>query len=69
MYLHLFVKSLVDDAAVWFQHLEDGCITGWHVLENKFLARFKLAVNVGNLLCQLFKIQKGENEEIRSFVD
>ena len=41
VYVHLFVKSLVDDDAAWFQHLEDGCIIGWHVLENKFLVRFK----------------------------
>lgn len=69
VYVRLFVKSHVDDIGVWFQHLEDGCITGWSVLENKFLVRFKPIVNVSYLLCQLFKIQKGEDEEIRRFVD
>jgi hypothetical protein len=56
VYFFLFVKSLAGDVVIWFQHLKDGCITNWSVLENKFLARFKPAVNVGSLLCQLFKI-------------
>lgn len=56
-------------AAEWFQHLQDGCITTWNNLEERFLERFQPTVNSHQLLVNLLQIQMKEDEFVREFFD
>lgn len=69
MFVRLFVESLVEDVAEWFQNLKEGCITGWNDLKVKFLGRFQLVVDTYKLLLNFFQIQMKKDESMKDFVD
>ena len=56
VFVRLFAGSLIENAANWFQNLQDGCITCWDDLKEKFIERFRPSVDVGKMLSNFLQI-------------
>lgn len=69
VFVRLFVQSLMGKATEWFQHLQDGCITTWDDLEQRFLKIFQPTINSHQLLVNLLQVQMKEDEFVREFID
>lgn len=67
IFVFLFFESHIGVVATWFQNSEDGCITNWVTLTDKFLATFKPSVDVGTLLCNFSRIHKEKDGNLLVF--
>lgn len=66
--VRIFVETLIDAAAEWFNQLPSGSITNWATLLQKFEERFKTIDDGHLLLAQLTQMKKEVHEPMREFV-
>ena len=68
-FIKIFLESFIGYIVAWFQHLEEGSITRWKVLEDAFLTRFEKDEDVYSFLSSFFQIKKREDAGIQEFID
>lgn len=66
--VRLFVRTLTDAAADWFNHLPHLSITSWDDMKSAFENRFKTPENECSLFSQLSQMKKDMHEPMREFV-
>lgn len=67
--VRLFVRTLIDVAADWFNNLPNHSITSWDDMKDAFETRFKTLENECSLFSQLSQMKKDMHEPMREFVE
>ena len=66
--MRLFVQSLDGEARKWFKGLQNGSISNWEELENRFTQRWGEKRDHGYSLTEFNAIKRKPNENIFEFV-